>query len=63
MKRAVGTDDSANVEIRRTGEPTQFPFEPRPLWENRRGARLFWTGGARKGHGARFIFTGPGREA
>ena len=29
----VGPDDSANVEIRRVGEPRKFDFTPRPQWE------------------------------
>ncbi len=29
----VGKDDSENVEIRRWGEPTQFPFEPKAHWD------------------------------
>jgi seryl-tRNA synthetase len=29
----IGDDDSANVEIRRIGEPTKFDFTPRPQWE------------------------------
>ncbi|MDR1885278.1 MAG: serine--tRNA ligase, partial [Synergistaceae bacterium] len=29
----VGPDESANVEVRRWGEPRKYPFEPRPHWE------------------------------
>ena len=29
----IGEDDSANVEIRRIGEPRKFDFTPRPQWE------------------------------
>lgn len=29
----IGPDDSANVEIRRIGEPRKFDFTPRPQWE------------------------------
>ncbi len=29
----VGTDDSANVEVRRVGTPREFDFTPRPQWE------------------------------
>lgn len=29
----VGADDSANVEIKRVGEPRKFDFTPRPQWE------------------------------
>ncbi len=29
----VGRDETANVEVRRVGEPRDFPFEPRPHWE------------------------------
>ena len=29
----IGDDDSANVEIRRVGEPKKFDFTPRPQWE------------------------------
>jgi seryl-tRNA synthetase len=34
----VGKDDSANVEVRRWGEPRRFDFDPLPHWET--GARL-----------------------
>ena len=29
----IGDDDSANVEIRRWGEPAKFDFEPKPHWD------------------------------
>lgn len=29
----IGKDDSENVEIRRWGEPRQFPFEPKAHWD------------------------------
>ena len=29
----VGEDDSANVEIRKVGEPTKFDFEPKAHWD------------------------------
>jgi seryl-tRNA synthetase len=29
----VGADETANVEVRRIGEPREYPFEPRPHWE------------------------------
>ena len=29
----IGPDDSANVEIRRVGNPRKFDFTPRPQWE------------------------------
>lgn len=29
----IGTDDSANVEIRRVGTPRTFDFTPRPQWD------------------------------
>jgi seryl-tRNA synthetase len=29
----IGPDESANVEIRKWGEPRDFDFEPRPHWE------------------------------
>ena len=29
----VGRDDSENLEMRRSGEPTQFPFEPKAHWD------------------------------
>ena len=32
-KAPIGTDESANVEIRRVGEPKKFDFTPRPQWE------------------------------
>jgi len=28
-----GADDSANLEVRRSGEPPKFAFEPKPHWE------------------------------
>jgi seryl-tRNA synthetase len=28
-----GDDERANAEVRRWGEPTEFPFEPKPHWE------------------------------
>jgi seryl-tRNA synthetase len=52
----VGTDDSANVEIRRTGEPTQFPFEPRPHWEIGEALGILDPERAGKVTGARFHF-------
>ena len=29
----VGSDDSMNIEVRRWGEPKQFPFEPKAHWD------------------------------
>ncbi len=29
----VGKDEEDNVEVRRWGEPREFPFEPKPHWE------------------------------
>jgi seryl-tRNA synthetase len=29
----LGRDESANVEVKRWGEPKKFPFEPKPHWE------------------------------
>ncbi|WP_457599719.1 serine--tRNA ligase [Hydrogenivirga sp.] len=29
----VGEDEEDNVEVRRWGEPKEFPFEPKPHWE------------------------------
>ncbi len=29
----VGEDETKNVEVRRWGEPRDFPFEPKPHWE------------------------------
>jgi seryl-tRNA synthetase len=29
----IGRDETANLEVRRVGEPNDFPFEPRPHWE------------------------------
>jgi seryl-tRNA synthetase len=59
----VGRDDSANVEVRRVGEPRQFDFEPKAHWDlgpelgildleraaKITGARfaLYWGAGAR----------------
>jgi len=32
-KAPVGADDSANVEVKRVGDPRKFDFTPRPQWE------------------------------
>ncbi|MDT8903522.1 serine--tRNA ligase [Anaeroselena agilis] len=52
----VGSDESANPEIRRWGDPREFAFEPRAHWEigERLGILDFERGG--KVTGARFTF-------
>ena len=37
----IGKDDSANVVVRKHGEPTKFDFEPKPHWELGEALKIF----------------------
>lgn len=52
----VGKDDSENAEIRRSGEPTQFGFEPKAHWDLGRDLGILDPETAAKVSGARFHF-------
>ena len=52
----VGKDDSENAEIRRSGEPTQFGFEPKAHWRLGRDLGILDPETAAKVSGARFHF-------
>ncbi len=52
----VGKDDSENVEIRKSGEPTIFDFEPKPHWELGEALGILLPDVAAKVTGARFHF-------
>ena len=52
----VGTDDSCNPEIRRSGKPSQFDFEPKPHWELGAALGILDPETAGKVTGARFHF-------
>ena len=52
----VGRDDSENLEMRRSGEPTQFPFEPKAHWDIGRDLGILDPETAAKVSGARFHF-------
>jgi len=57
----VGHDDSDNVEIRRHGEPTQFPYEPKAHWDIGANLGILDPETAAKVTGTRFHFyTGLG---
>lgn len=51
-----GADDSANVEIRRWGEPRVFDFEPKPHWDLGAELDILDPEAAAKVTGARFHF-------
>ncbi len=53
----IGPDDSANVEIRRWGEPTKFDFEPKAHWELGQSLGMLEPNRAAKVTGTRFHFT------
>lgn len=56
-----GKDDSENVEIRRTGEPRNFEFEPKAHWDILDDLELADFDRAAKVSGARFVYhTGDG---
>jgi len=52
----VGKDENDNVEIRRVGEPTKFPYTPRPHWEIGERLGILDPETAAKVTGARFHF-------
>ena len=52
----VGTDDSQNKEIRRYGEPRQFPFEPKAHWDIGADLNILDPETAAKVTGKRFHF-------
>ena len=52
----VGTDDSANVEVRRVGDIPEFGFEPKPHWELGEKLGILDPDRAAKVTGARFHF-------
>jgi len=57
----VGRDETANVEVRRVGEPRSFSFEPRPHWEIGGDLSILDFDRAAKISGARFaVLAGAG---
>ena len=52
----VGPDDSANVEVRRWGEPRKFSFEPKAHWDIGTALGIYDFETAAKVSGARFVF-------
>ncbi len=52
----TGSDDSANPEIRRWGEPKQFAFEPKPHWDIGGDLGVLLPDVAGKVTGSRFHF-------
>jgi seryl-tRNA synthetase len=52
-----GVDDTANMEIRRWGEPTRFAFDPKAHWEIGAALGLLDPERAAKVTGARFHFS------
>ena len=56
-----GTDESANVELRRWGEPRRFDFTPKPHWELGERLGILDFARAAKLSGSRFaVLTGAG---
>ncbi len=51
-----GADDSENLELRRCGEPREFPFEPQAHWDIGRALGILDPDTAAKVTGARFHF-------
>lgn len=57
----IGNDDSANVEIRRWGEPTKTDFEPKAHWDLGKELNILDPDTAAKITGARFhVYRGLG---
>ncbi len=57
----VGKDDSANVVVRKHGEPTKFDFEPKPHWELGEALKIFDWPRSGKITGTRFtVYRGLG---
>ena len=52
----VGADDSENVEVRRWGTPTEFPYEPLAHWDIGKNLGILDPDTAAKVSGARFHF-------
>lgn len=52
----IGKDDSENVEIRRWGTPTEFPFEPKAHWDIGADLNILDPERAAKVTGKRFHF-------
>jgi len=52
----VGHSEEDNVEIRRSGEPPAFPFEPKPHWEIADQLGILDFEAAAKVTGSRFVF-------
>lgn len=52
----IGKDDSENVEVRRWGEPTKFPFEPKAHWDIGEDLGILDPERAAKVTGKRFHF-------
>lgn len=55
-KTPVGKDDSENVEVRRFGTPTEFPYEPKAHWDIGKDLDILDPETAAKVTGARFHF-------
>lgn len=57
----IGKDDSANVVVRKHGEPTKFDFEPKPHWELGEALKIFDWPRSGKITGTRFtVYRGLG---
>ncbi len=52
----VGKDENENIELRRHGVPTDFPYEPKPHWEIGQNLGILDPETAGKVTGARFHF-------
>ncbi len=52
----VGDDESANVVMKKVGEPTQFSFEPKPHWDLGVALDIIDNERAAKVSGARFTY-------
>ena len=52
----VGKDDTENVEVRRWGEPTKFPYEPKAHWDIGADLGILDPEAAAKVSGSRFHF-------
>ena len=51
-----GADESCNVEVRRSGQPPEFDFAPKPHWEIGESLGIFDFERGSKVSGARFTF-------
>lgn len=57
----MGETDDDNVEVRRVGEPREFPFEPKPHWDIGESLDILDFGRAAKLSGSRFaLYKGTG---